>query len=643
MGDLQSIIPVYEGEQQILAAAQHIVKALGASNNLNDELRRILGDLDTHLSTMTLLGENEGRKSSEFENRLNCAEEKVLNWESNQSMIWDSGPREASVYLQAVDEVRWLTENIGSWSSRENGKQKELLNRARSVLQMAMARLEKELIHILVHNKQSFEPEYMSFRSCREDVMYEESVVSADDESVEETLRRDSSGNMSEVYSIDLVHPDVIPDLKSIANVMFASNYDQEFCQAFITIRKEAMDEYLVILKMENLSVEDVLKLEWTRWNREIKKWIRAMKIIIRVCLMSEKRLCEQVLGDFASSRSICFTEISKASMARLLNFGIAVTMEPHRPEKLFCLLDMYEVLADLLPDIGTLFSDEAAASVKTEFHKLLSRLGDSSRATTLEFGNAIASNASTHPFLGGGIHPITKYVMNYINILTDYSSTLNLLLEKQDGEELNPVVELNNGQDFPSSTFCPVACYLRSVTSILESNLDCKSKLYKDVSLQHIFMMNNIHYLVQKVQSSELRVFFGDEWIRKHIVMIQQRATSYERATWSSLVSLLRDDGNASSTLSKWVLRERIRSFSAAFEEVYKSQTGWSIPDLQLRDDLQISTSQKLILAYRYFVGRYCSYIGDKYIKYTVDDLANCLLDLFGGSPRSMHNFRRR
>ncbi|KAK9278745.1 hypothetical protein L1049_028321 [Liquidambar formosana] len=645
MGDCKSIIPTYEGEQHMIAAAQHIVKALGASRSVTDDMRRILADLETHLSTMTILSESDGEKCSELEERLKCAEKKVMSWESNQSIIWDSDPGEAAEYLQVVDEIRSLTEDVGSSSLGLNGKQKELLHRANVVLQMAMVRLEEELIHILVHKKQSFELENISFRSCREDIVYEESFVSVQDELVEETSQRDSSGNVSE-YSIDLVHPDVIPYLKSIADVMFASNYGQEFCQAFITTRKDALDEYLVILEMEKLSIQDVLKLEWSSLNSEIRKWIRAMKIIIGAYLIGEKRLCNQILGVSVSVNSLCFTEISKALMLRFLNFGIAVALGPHQPEKLFRLLDMYEVLADLLIDIDTLFSEEAGSFVRTEFHELLRSLGDSARATFMEFENAVASNASTNPFPGGGIHHLTRYVMNYIKTLTDYADTLNLLLEDQDGKDLDPIVGLENEQDISSVIFCPMARRLRSVTSILEFNLDCKSKLYKDGSLQQIFLMNNLHYMVQKVKDSELVVFFGDEWIRKCIGKFQHHATSYVRPTWSSVLSLLMDDGksgSSSGSVSKTNLKERCRRFSVAFEEVYKSQTGWLIPDPQLREDLRISTSQKLIPAYRTFCGRVSNQIGDKYIKYTADDLGNYLLDLFDGSPRSLRNFRRR
>ena len=180
---------------------------------------------------------------------------------------------------------------------------------------------------------------------------------------------------------------------------------------------------------------------------------------------------------------------------------------------------------------------------------------------------------------------------------------------------------------------------HFRSITATLESNLDSKSKLYKDGVLQHIFLMNNFHYMVRKVKSGELRLFFGDEWIKEHIVKYKQHAMSYERANWNSVLSFLKDgDSPGLCSASK-----AIRGFTIAFEEVYKNQTGSSIPDPELREDLQISTSQKVIHAYRSFMGRKSSSISEKNIRHSPDDLQNYILDLFNGSPRILQSSRKK
>lgn len=648
MGDIDKIVPEMEEEENLIAAAKHLVRALGSNKNLTSNMKRVLADLGSQLSAMATISD-EG--VSEIEEQLNIVQEKILSREADQSMIWDSGPDEATEYLNAVDEVRKLIERLDGLCLEKNGHEKELLRKAHDVLQMAMNRLEEEFRHILVQNRQPFEPEHVSFRSSEEDIMDESSIISYGDDSIsiDDSFQRDSVSRTSEEFIVDLVRADVIPDLRCIANLMFLSNYDHECCQAYVMARKDALDECLFILEMEKLSIEDVLKMEWNHLNSKMKRWAWALKIFVRSYLASEKFLSEQIFGEFEPVNVSCFVEASKVSMLQLLNFGEAVSIGPHKPEKLFCILDMYEVLADLLSDIDALYADKVGSSVRIEYYEVLRRVGDSVRATFMEFENAIASYTASNPFAGGGVLHLTRYVMNYIRTLTDYSETLNLLLKNHDKEDpssvpanMNSAMEEESLSGSSTCNFSPMAIRYQSVASILESKLHEKSKMYKDVSLQHIFLMNNIHYMAQKVKNSELRLIFGDNWIRKHNWKFQQHAMDYERATWSSILPLLKDDGNSgSSSVSK--LKERFKNFYLAFEEVYKTQSAWLIPNVQLREDLRISISLKVIQAYRTFESRHKNHISDKHIKYSADDLQSYLLDLFEGSSKSLHNPHRR
>ncbi|MED6146697.1 hypothetical protein PIB30_036933 [Stylosanthes scabra] len=665
----EPVIPELEREENLIAAAKHIVKALGSNKNLTNDAKKVLADLGTKLSSMSIPSEMEEGKEGEedeeeeeeeeegamnaTEDRINVIQEKIMRWEEDQSMIWDLGPEEASEYLNAANEARRLIEKLESFNLSKDDQEYKLLQRAYSVLQTAMARLEEEFRNLLIQNRQPFEPEYVSFRSSEEDPVDENSIVSLGDESVDESLQRDSVSRAAEEHIIDLVHPGVIPDLRCIANLLFASNYVQECSHAYTIVRRDALDECLFILEMERLSIEDVLKMEWGTLNSKIKRWIWALKIFVRVYLASERWLSDQIFGEGEPVSIACFVDASKASILQLLNFGEAMSIGPHKPEKLFRILDMYEVLADLMPDLDFLYLDDVGSSVRIECHEVLKRLGDCVRVTFIEFENAIAANASSTPFIGGGIHPLTRYVMNYLRTLTDYSESLNLLLkdrEEEDAISLSPDMSPGTEEDSKSpgspSGVSSMTLHFRSVASVLERNLEENSLLYKEVPLQHLFLMNNLHYMAEKVKGSELRLIYGDEWIRKRNWKFQQHAMKYERASWSSILNLLKDEGihvPGTTSISKTLLRERLRSFYLGFEDVYRIQTAWLIPDVQLREDLRISISLKVIQAYRTFVGRHNSHLSDKHIKYTADDLENYLLHFFEGSQKYLQNPHRR
>ncbi|KAL3813464.1 hypothetical protein ACJIZ3_014732 [Penstemon smallii] len=647
-----------EGEEDLIAAAEHIVNTLKMKKNLSGNTRKILANLGSQLSNITRASESEDNESKEdeglieIEHQLNNIQDKIMNWEKDQSMIWDYGPEEAYEYLKAVNEARKLTEILENNRIESSSEGTSLLHRAHDVLQTAMSRLEEEFKYLLVQNRQPFEPEHMSFRSSEEDVIDSGSVLSFGDDFVEDVGQRDSVGRFSVDYVIELVHPDAIPDLKSIASLMFDSNYGRECSQAFINVQKDALDDCLFILEVEKSSIEDVLKMEWSALNSKIRRWVRAMKIFVRVYLASEKLLSDHIFGELESVSSVCFAESSKTAFLQLLKFAEAIAIGPHQPEKLIRILDMYEVLADLIPDIETLYNNENGSCVRIESQDILKRLRDCAKTTFLEFKNAVASNVSANPFPGGGVHPLTRYVMNYIKALMDYKKTLDEILKDQEIEESsqlspeeNPISEEEENIN-KSSCSSPMAIHFQSLVSILETNIDEKSNLYKDESLHHLFLMNNVHYMAEKVKGSELRTVLGDDWIKKHNWKFQQLAMSYERATWSSILGLLKDEGiqnPGSNSISRTILKERMQSFYAAFEEVYKNQTSWLIPDSQLRDDLRISTSLKVIQAYRTFVGRHVNHISEKHIKYSADDLEDRIMDLFEGSQKSLHGGHKK
>jgi exocyst complex protein 7 len=163
---------------------------------------------------------------------------------------------------------------------------------------------------------------------------------------------------------------------------------------------------------------------------------------------------------------------------------------------------------------------------------------------------------------------------------------------------------------------------------------------------------MNNVHYIVQKVKYSDVIQLIGDDWVRKQTGIYRQCATNYQRAAWIKVLSFLKDEGihnsgSFSSGVSRVVLKDRFKNFNAAFEEAHKVQSTWIVSDTQLRDELRISVAEKLLPAYRAFVGRYGNFLEtgrhpDKYIKFSPEELEIAIGDLFEGSSGSS-SFKRR
>lgn len=604
---------------------------------------------------------------------IESAEKIILRWDSTASeearerMIFDSDRQEIDRYLQAVDEIQRSMESVTVTDDQ---------NKVNGAIQIAMARLEDEFRNILISHTGPVEAESLveSVRSTpradstgvdfpEEDYSFEDSVVSKEVEvefHVGESSSRSTSSSKyqstTSIREIDLIPSEAIYDLRSIAERMISAGYFRECVQVYGSVRKSAMDASFRQLGIEKLSIGDIQRLEWEVLETKIKKWIRAAKVCIRILFASEKKLCEEIFeGLGTASDDSCFIETVKGPAIQLFNFAEAISISRRSPEKLFKILDLHDALSDLLPDVDVVFESKSAESIRVQAAEIQSRLAEAARGILSEFENAILREPSRIPVPGGTIHPLTRYVMNYISLISDYKQTLIELIvskpptgSRYSGDPTTPDMEF---AELEGRT--PLALHLIWIIVILQFNLDGKSKLYKDASLAHLFMMNNVHYIVQKIKGSpELREMIGDDYLKKLTGKFRQAATSYQRATWVRVLYCLRDEGlhvsgSFSSGVSKSALRERFKTFNAMFEEVHRTQATWLIPDNQLREELRISISEKLIPAYRSFLGRFRSHIEsgkhpETYIKYSVEDLETAVLDFFEGYPVSQHLRRR-
>ncbi|KVI05860.1 exocyst complex component EXO70A1 [Cynara cardunculus var. scolymus] len=614
---------------------------------------------------------------------LETAQQIILRWDATSSedarlrMIFEGDRQEIDRYLQAVDQIQRSMESTTLTEDAGAQNQSEKINTA---VEIAMARLEDEFRNILISHATPIETDtltdsisstHLTHRTStsigefpgngdyssrgEEDAISREGSSSLSDRG-ESSRTISSYRSMSSIRELDLMPSDSICDLRSIAERMIAAGYLKECVQVYGGVRKSALDASFKKLGIEKLTIREIQRLEWEALNAKIGKWIRAAKMCIRVLFASEKRLCEQIFEGLGSAADdACFMETVKAPANQLFNFAEGISISRRAPEKLFKILDLHDTLFDLLPDIDAVFDGKSAESFRQQAAEILSRLAEAARGMLNEFENAVLREPSRVPVPGGTIHPLTRYVMNYISLISDYKQTLGELIvsrpatgSRYSDDPSTPDMDFTDHEEQS-----PLALHLIWIIVILQFNLEGKSKHYKDNSLAHLFIMNNIHYIVQKIKGSpELREMIGDNYLRKLTGKLRQSATSYQRSTWVGVLYCLRDEGlhvsgSFSSGVSKSALRERFKSFNAMFEEVHRTQALWLIPDTQLREELRISISEKLIPAYRSFLGRFRSHIEsgrhpENYIKYSVEDLETAALDLFEGFAVSQHSRRR-
>jgi exocyst complex protein 7 len=255
-----------------------------------------------------------------------------------------------------------------------------------------------------------------------------------------------------------------------------------------------------------------------------------------------------------------------------------------------------------------------------------------------------ILNHSVTSTTVDGAVHYMTSYVTDYIKFLFDYQSSIKQIFG-------DPCVEDEKDTD--------VVSQIVGAIHALETNLAMKAKQYKDLALGHLFLMNNIHYIVKYIGRSELKDLLGADWIERQRRIVQQHATRYRRVAWLKVLECLSTQGLTSSvgssidvtqgsfrniknsTTSRSVIKERLKCFNMRFEEICQKQMNWGVPDRDLRDSLILMIAEILLPAYRSFLKHFGPLVENshsalKYMKYTPESLEQALGNLFAKKLRS-------
>ncbi|RVW26141.1 Exocyst complex component EXO70A1 [Vitis vinifera] len=141
--------------------------------------------------------------------------------------------------------------------------------------------------------------------------------------------------------------------------------------------------------------------------------------------------------------------------------------------------------------EIETIFKGKACTEIRESALGLTKRLAQTAQETFGDFEEAVEKDATKTAVSDGTVHPLTSYVINYVKFLLSSSNQFGW-----------------------------------------------KSKQYKDPALTHLFLMNNIHYMVRSVRRSEAKDLLGDDWVQRHRRIVQQHANQYKRNAWAKVFS---------------------------------------------------------------------------------------------------------
>ncbi|XP_022740876.1 exocyst complex component EXO70B1-like [Durio zibethinus] len=593
-------------------------------------------DVEHFLSNLSTPKEEEveaGLEIPEFvEKYLDLVEKKIFEHELPDTKVKGSQlPEDDASFFKAVEQISKLYKNLSAVFKLDSN-QGPLINRIGRIQQRAMSYLEDE------------------FRSLLEE--YSRIVEPDQKQEVADQPDQDQSAESNDESNFPGYSQEVLANLNKIAKEMISGGHESECCEVYMITRSNVNEETLNKLGFEKISIDEVQKMQWEALEREIPPWIKAFKQCASVYFPGERKLAETIFSDYPSLSDSLFSNLIRGVFIQLLNFAEAVAISKRSTEKLFKFLDIYETLRDNLLAIDSVFPEECAKELRAETTTARCRIGETAICIFCDLENSIKSDTGKTPVPGGAVHPLTRYTMNYLKYACDeYKDTLEQVFKEHSKIERADSTSRPRDYEGDSQNYnndeenhSPFSGQLMRIMDLLDSILETKSKLYKDIALSCIFMMNNGRYMLQKIKGSkEIHQTMGDTWYRKRSSDLRNYHQTYKRETWMKLLGCLNLEGlNVNGKVVKPVLKERFKSFNAMFEEIHKTQSSWVVCDKQLQSELRVSVSAIVIPAYRSFLGRFSGYLDpgrqtEKYIKFQPEDIETYIDELFDGNPASM------
>ncbi|XP_047149873.1 exocyst complex component EXO70A1 [Vigna umbellata] len=602
-----------------------VKESLHKSQTITDNMVSILGSFDHRLSALetamrpTQIKTHSIRSAHDNIDKTLKAAEGILA-QFDQTRMAEAkilrGPHEdLESYLGAVDQLR---ANVRFFSSKKSFKSSEaMVTHANNLLAKAITKLEEEFKHLLTNYSKPVEPDRLF--ECLPN-----SLRPSNSGKQSEGGGRNHSGKQSSeavTFTLPtLIPPRVIPLLHDLAQQMVQAGHQQQLFRIYRETRATVLEQSLRKLGVERLSKDDVQRMQWEVLEAKIGNWIHYMRIAVKLLIAGEKKICDQIFDGVDSLKSQCFAEVTASSVAMLLSFGEAVAKSKRSPEKLFVLLDMYEIMRELQPEIEKLFESKACTEMREAAINLSKRLAQTAQETFVDFEEAVEKDATKTTVMDGTVHPLTSYVINYVKFLYDYQSTLKLLFHEFD----------------PNDPDGQLAIITTRIMQALQTNLDGKSKQYKDPALTQLFLMNNIHYIVRSVRRSEAKDMLGDDWVQIHRRIVQQHANQYKRISWAKILQCLTVPASENNNaVTRTMIKDRFKTFNDQIEELHQRQSQWTVPDSELRESLRLAVAEVLLPAYRSFLKRFGPVIENgknpyKYMVYSPEHLEQMLGEFF-------------
>ncbi|KAF8749345.1 hypothetical protein HU200_012675 [Digitaria exilis] len=416
--------------------------------------------------------------------------------------------------------------------------------------------------------------------------------------------------------------------IRAVADAMMAAGYGKECVSTFKSRRRAALAAELQSLLggLSPSSAGDQFhKLSWDQLEDAgvIPTWVAAAPVAFDSLFAAEKDLCDAVFE--APVAEAVFAAVAADQAASLVGVAEAAVARARRaPERLFRVLDVHDALTESLPALLSVFGDSSEVAGRAAL--VVAKVGEATRGALTSLEAAIHKEPTKATAAGGAVHPLTRYVMNYLVFLADYQQGLAALLTCDD-----------DGEDDDESSSSPgprgiiTTIIQERLVRALLGKLEAKAGSYKEVALSYLFLANNTQYVANKVAGSgRLRGILGEGWAEEQAAKARAHVDVYVRAAWAKVTAAMASSMTTTTTTPGG-------GEAAGVEQAVMAAVGmqdqWVAADEDTAHALRAAATAAVVPKYRMFYRRYGAAV-----KLTPGDVAAMIAALFTG-PASKSN----
>ncbi|XP_061950774.1 exocyst complex component EXO70A1-like isoform X2 [Populus nigra] len=437
-------------------------------------------------------------------------------------------------------------------------------------------------------------------------------------------LPMSSSPDLGEqaVIAPSLLPVSVIHKLQAILGRLRTNNRLEKCISIYVEVRSSNVRASLQALDLDYLEISiaefnDVQSIEGY-----IAQWGKHLEFAVKHLFEAEYKLCNDVFERIGLDVCMgCFSKIAaQTGILAFLQFGKTVTESKKDPIKLLKLLDIFASLNRLRLDFNRLFGGAACIEIQNLTRDLIKRVIDGAAEIFWELLVQVELQRQIPPPPDGNV-PIL--------VLLIHRSWKH---EKfQEGILVSEVL---------------------NIVKAIDLNLETWTKAYEDSILSNLFAMNNHYHLYKHLKGTKVGDLLGDSWFREHEQYKDYYLAIFLRDSWGKLPGHLSREGlilfSGGRATARDLVKKRLKNFNEAFDEMYKRQSSWVVPDRDLRDKISQQIVQAVVPVYRSYMQSYGPLVeldgsSSKYAKYSVQTLEQMLSSLFLPKPGRYASFKGR